>query len=199
MSASPRAPACDDRPVANPPTTAALDRWLPDPTVRTLHRRRTTASPEALWDAARSVTIGDTLTLRPLIMLRLRGAGPTGRTTFRELFDSPPFVLLEEGARISVSGLAGRLWTLDGGYADFAGPDDYRAHEAPGTAMVALATAVIPAPGGAEIVNESRVWCVDRRATIRFRPYWAIVGPLSRFIGLEVLHAATRRAERTRA
>jgi hypothetical protein len=179
------------------PTNAVLDRWLPDPTVRTLHRRRSAASPEVLWAAARAAAIGDTLTLRPLIMLRLRGARPTTATTFEELFRTDPFVLLEEGERLSVSGLAGRLWTPAGDYASFDDGDAYAAHEAPGTAKVALATTVVAsAGGGSEIVTESRVRCVDRSARWRFRPYWAIVGPLSRFIGIELLHAATRRAER---
>jgi hypothetical protein len=183
--------------VPEPPTAAVLDRWLPDQTVRTLHRRRSTASPDALWDAARAAAIGDTLTLRPLIMLRLRGARPTTRTTFEELFRTPPFVLLEEGERLSVSGLAGKLWTPAGDYASFDSGDAYVAHDAPATAKVALATTVVAhAGGGSEIVTESRVWCVDRSARWRFRPYWVLVGPLSRFIGIELLHATTRRAER---
>ena len=48
-----------------------------------------------------------------------------------------------------------------------------------------------------EIVSEVRIWCTDRRAQLRFRPYWAFIGPFSRFIGSELLSAATRRAERT--
>lgn len=179
------------------PTTAILDRWLPDSTVRTVHRRRSAAPPDALWGAARAAAIGDTITLRPLIMLRLRGARPTARTTFEELFRAPPFVLLEEGERLSVSGLAGKLWTPGGDYASFDDGDEYSAHGTPGTAKVALATTVVALDGGgSEIVSESRVWCVDRSARWRFRPYWALVGPLSRFIGIELLHATTRRAER---
>ena len=37
----------------------------------------------------------------------------------------------------------------------------------------------------------------SRGAQVRFRPYWAFIGPFSRFIGTELLSAATRRAERT--
>ena len=44
-----------------------------------------------------------------------------------------------------------------------------------------------------------RIWCTNRRAQLRFRPYWAFIGPFSRFIGSELLSAATRRAERTSA
>ena len=50
---------------------------------------------------------------------------------------------------------------------------------------------------GSEIDSDVRIWCTDRRAQLRFRPYWAFIGPFSRFIGSELLSAATRRAERT--
>ena len=55
---------------------------------------------------------------------------------------------------------------------------------------------VLPHPRGSEIVSEVRIWCTDRGAQLRFRPYWAFIGPFSRFIGSELLSAATRRAER---
>ena len=58
---------------------------------------------------------------------------------------------------------------------------------------------VLPHPDGSEIVSEVRIWCTDRGAQLRFRPYWAFIGPFSRFIGSELLSAATRRAERTSA
>ena len=67
----------------------------------------------------------------------------------------------------------------------------------PGYCKVAVRHEVRGCDGGAEIESEVRIWCTDRRAQLRFRPYWAFIGPFSRFIGLEVLSAATRRAERT--
>jgi hypothetical protein len=141
------------------------------------------------------VRVRDTITLRPLIMLRLGGDAPSVDTTFRELFRRPPFVLLEEGERWSTSGTAGRLWARRGGLARLDAPDEYRAWAEPGTARVAVFNAVRPRPGGgSEIVTETRVRCVDRRALLRFRPYWAVVGPFSRFIRIDLLAAATRRA-----
>ena len=78
----------------------------------------------------------------------------------------------------------------------FDGPDAYRAWDEPGFCKVAVRHEVLPHPRGSEIVSEVRIWCTDRRAQLRFRPYWAFIGPFSRFIGSELLSAATRRAER---
>jgi hypothetical protein len=128
-------------------------------------------------------------------MLRLGDDAPAVDTRFRELFRRPPFVLLEEGERWSASGLAGRLWARRGGLARLERPEEYRAWAKPGTARVALLNAVLPRPGGgSEIVTETRVRCVDRRALIRFRPYWTVMGPFSRFIRIDLLAAAVRRA-----
>jgi len=52
--------------------------------------------------------VRDTVTLRPLIMLRFGGDAPSVDLRFRELFRRPPFVLLEEGKWWSVAGVAGR-------------------------------------------------------------------------------------------
>jgi hypothetical protein len=172
-----------------------LDAWLPDPHARTRHSRSSPAPPERLWAAAEGVRVRDTVTLRPLIMLRFGGDSPSVNTTFRELFRRPPFVLLDEGDRWSASGVAGRLWARRGGLARLEGPEEYRAWELPGTARVAVLNSVRARPdGGSEIVTETRVRCVDRRALLRFRPYWAVVGPFSRFIRIDLLAAAVRRA-----
>ncbi len=172
-----------------------LDAWLPDPHARTRHVRSSPAPPEQLWVAAEGVRVLDTATLRPLIMLRFGGDAPSVDTTFRELFRRPPFVLLDEGERWSASGVAGRLWAGRGGLAHLGGPEDYRAWDEPGTARVAVLTSVRARPdGGSEIVTETRVRCLDRSALRRFRAYWAVVGPFSRFIRIDLLAAAVRRA-----
>lgn len=176
----------------------SLDDWLPDHHVRTRHARASSAPPDALWAAANEARVRDTRTLRPLMAMRLPGQGPRPDTTFRELFRTGIFTLLEDGERHSISGVAGRLWTPSGHYARFETGADYKEYAEPGTAKVALMTSVHEHERGSEIVTETRVWCADRRAQLRFRPYWAVVGPFSRFIRLELLGAVTRRAEAAR-
>src|SRR5689334_12299206 len=87
-----------------------LDDWLPNPAVRTLHRRESTASADELWRAARSVSLSDTAMLGRL--LRWRIPGLARGLSYDSLFREPPFVVLDEGPHLLVSGLVGRIWTL---------------------------------------------------------------------------------------
>lgn len=138
--------------------------------------------------------VSDTLALRPIIALRFGPYAPSADTTFRELFRCPPFTLLEESTHSSISGLAGRVWALGDVFASLDGADDFAAFAQPGTAKVAVLNQVRPCAGGSEILSEARVWCTDRRARLRFVPFWAVVGPFSRFIRLDLLSTAARQA-----
>jgi hypothetical protein len=99
---------------------------------------------------------------------------------------------------VSVSGLGGKLWALGDTFVRFDGPEAFRAWAEPGFCKVVVRHEVrAHGSGGSEIESEVRIWCTSRGAQLRFRPYWAFIGPFSRFIGSELLSAATRRAERT--
>jgi hypothetical protein len=165
--------------------------------VRTHHARVSRAPAPALWQAARSVEVRETVSLRPLIAWRLGAHAPRGDEPFSAVFARHPFHLLAEDGWVTVSGLGGKLWSLRGDYATFGSPAEFRAWAPGGTCKVALRHEVREHPRGAEIVSEARVWCTSPGAWRRFRPYWAVVGPFSRFIGGELLSAAVRRAERT--
>jgi hypothetical protein len=175
-------------------SASALDLWLPEFHVATHHARASGASPERLWRAAREVKVRETRTLRPLIAWRL---GADGDMRFAALFTQPPFVLLAEGERESISGLAGRLWSRRPHYVELDSPEAFRAFAEPGFGKIALRHAVHEHPDGSEVVSEGRVWCTSAGAWRRFRPYWAFVGPFARFVGPEPLSAAVRRAERS--
>ena len=175
----------------------SLDRWLPAAQVQTRHRHTAAVDPDALWRAAQEVTLADTRTLGRLVRWRLPGVAP--ETTYRELFSRPPFTVLEQGPRHSVSGLAGRIWTVRRDYPLLDGAPDFEAWAEPGTVRVAFAHWVEPAPGGAAaLVSEARVAPVDRRASRRLRALWAVVGPFERVIGAEPLPVAAERAGRGR-
>jgi hypothetical protein len=143
------------------------------------------------------VQVRETRTLRPIIAWRLGRYAPGPDATMRAVLAAHPFHLLAERGMVSVSGLAGRLWAVGDSFVPFDGPEAFRGWAEPGHCKVALRHEVLPHPGGAEIRSEVRIWCTDRGAQLRFRPYWAFIGPFSRFIGSELLSAATRRAERT--
>lgn len=167
-----------------------LDDWLAEPQVRTVHRRRAAASDEVLWAAASSVTLDDARTLGRLVRWRIPGT--PGTRTFRELLAVYPFTVLAEGERWSVSGLCGRIWTLQRDYPRLEGAEAFRAWEEPGTVKVLFAHWV----QDGELFSEARVKPVDRRAAVRLRAVWLAIGHWERLIGVEPLRLVARRAER---
>jgi hypothetical protein len=173
----------------------SLDSWLPDYQVRSLQRRACRADADRLWSAAAQTQIRDTRVLRPLIGARLGPHAPPAQTTFRELFRSGIFTLLEEGDHYSISGIAGCLWSPRGDYARFESAADYKEYEPPNRAKGAVLTQVREHERGSEIVTEIRVWCTDRGAWLRFRPVWLLVAPFMRFVRMELLRQVARRAE----
>jgi hypothetical protein len=171
-----------------------LDDWVAEPVVRTRHRRRAAAAPDALWSAARGVRLSETRALGRLVRWRIPGTEPD--QTYRALLAEYPFVLLAEGERWSMSGLCGRIWTLSRDYPRLDGPDDFRAWDEPGTVRVLFAHWVVPDGDGAStIVSEARVAPVDRAGEVRLRSLWMVVGVFERLIGAESLELAVARAE----
>jgi hypothetical protein len=172
-----------------------LDLWLPDPQVRIRHRRVASADPERLWEAAGAVRVRDAPRLGRIVRWRIPETSPDER--FRVLFGRYPFTVLSEGAQCSVSGLCGRIWTVQRDYPRLSGPEEFLDWAQPGTVRVLFAHWVEPAAGdeGSTLVSEARVEPVDRRAGLRMRAVWTVVGRFERLIGGEALEAATRRAE----
>ncbi|MCW2968219.1 MAG: hypothetical protein JWM71_1991 [Solirubrobacteraceae bacterium] len=170
-----------------------LDAWLAEPTIRTRHRRTAPVTPDVLWQAAEGVRLRDTRNLGRLVRWRIPGVAPD--TTFRDLFRAYPFTVLDEGDGWSVSGLAGRIWTLDRDYPRLEGAEAFRAWDRPGSARVVFAHWVEPdGDTGSALVSEARVEGTNRRAQLRLRALWAVVGRFERLIGGDALSAATRRA-----
>jgi hypothetical protein len=172
----------------------ALDHWLPDPAVRTRHRRRSSADPQRLWTAAVGVRLADTRSLGRLVRWRIPGVRDD--QTFRELLADYPFTVLDEGERWSISGLCGRIWTLQRDYPRLSGPEEFREWDDPGTVRVLLAHWVEPEGDGSALVSEARVAPVDRRAAMRLRSLWVVIGVFERLIGGEALALAADRAEK---
>jgi hypothetical protein len=140
--------------------------------------------------------------------LRVDATGPLGRlvrwripglpdgVTYAGLFAAPPFTVLDEGDGWSVSGLAGRIWTLRRDYPRLDGPEAFARWAEPGTVRVAFAHWVEPLGSGrSALVSEARVAPVDRGAALRLRALWAVVGPWERLIGGEALARVVKSAE----
>jgi hypothetical protein len=173
---------------------ATLDAWLPEFAVRTRHCRRSPAAPDRLWAAANEVCMSETRSLGRLVRWRI----PDTRTdqTFGQLLAAYPFCVLDEGERWSISGLCGRIWTLQRDYPRLHEPDDFRAWSEPGTVRVLIANWVDRDGDGSTITSEARVSPVDRRAAVRLRSLWVVIGVFERLIGGEALALAAERAGR---
>jgi hypothetical protein len=143
------------------------------------------------------VQVRETRTLRPIIGWRMGRYAPAADAALYNVLATHPFVRLAEQGRVSVSGLAGKLWSLGDTFVRFDGPATFAGWRDPGYCKVAVRHEVLPDGDGSVIFSEVRIWCTDRHAQLRFRPYWAFIGPFSHFIGSELLSAAVRRAERT--
>ena len=171
-----------------------LDAWLPDPAIRTHHRRTAAATADGLWACARSVRLSDTRTLGRLVRWRIPGTA--AGSTFDRVLRTYPFAVLDEGEHWLVSGLCGRIWTLARDYPRLGEASRFRDWHEPGTARVVIAHWTERAAAGrTEIVSEARVAPVDRSAARRLRALWIVVGPFDGLVGAEGLSAAVRRAE----
>jgi hypothetical protein len=175
------------------PEPLDLDAWLPNPQIRTRHRRDAPVATAALWAAAGDLRLDETGPLAHLIRWRIPGL-PAGQT-FRGLFSTPPFTVLAEGQAWSISGLVGRIWTIRRDYPALDGAEDFAAWDRAGTVRVLFAHWVQEADGGSALVSEARVAPVDRGAALRLRALWAVVGPWERLIGGEALARAARAAQ----
>lgn len=171
-----------------------LDAWLPRPAVRVAHRRQSTASPEALWQAARAVRLRDTRLLGRVVRWRIPGV--PGEATFDELFREPPFYVLDEARLALVSGVVGRIWTPRRDYPRLPGPEEFRAWSQAGTARVLFANWAEPGPEGASLLrSETRVESFGVQGRIGLASVRPLIRGFQQLIGTDALGAAVRRAE----
>jgi hypothetical protein len=172
-----------------------LDDWIENPALRVRHRRESTASADELWRAARKVSLSDTALLGRLVRWRIPGLAHDA--TYDRLFRAPPFVVLEEGDRLLVSGLAGRIWTLRRDYPRLRTPDEFREWDERGTARVVFAHWVQALETDhAAIASEVRVEPIGTQGTIGVAAVRPLVRSFQQLVGSEGISAAVRHAER---
>jgi hypothetical protein len=176
-----------------PLAASDLDHWISAPAVRTHRERSAAVDADELWRAAQSVRLSETRSIGRLVRWRIPGTPADLR--FAELFDRYPFTPLASGPNHFVSGLCGRIWTFRRDYPRLSDASAFQAWNDPGTVRVLFAHWAEPnGQGGAKLVSETRVEPVDRRAALRLRGLWAVVGRFEPLIGSEPLALAARRA-----
>jgi hypothetical protein len=178
-------------------STPDLDRWLPDPTIRVAHRRESSAPPDRLWDAARSVRLSDTRLLGRLVRWRIPGL--PSDLAFDELFRSPPFLVLAEADRALVSGLVGRIWTLRRDYPQLGSPGEFENWATSGTARVVFANWIETgaSEGRSAIRAEARVEPIGAQGRVGVAAVRGLVGAFGSLLGSDGIEIAARRAERS--
>ena len=176
------------------PNWLQLDAWLPDPAVRVVHRRQSSASPERLWQAAHEIRLSDTRVLGRLVRWRIPGLA--ARASFYDIFRHDPFMAITESDGALVSGLVGRIWTLRRDYPKLGDVDQYREWSTPGTAKVLFANWVEPVrPGHAALSAEVRVQAFGTQGRIGLTSVRPMIRAFQGLVGSEALAAAVRRAE----
>jgi hypothetical protein len=175
-----------------------LDGWLEEPAIRVRHSRRSSADPEALWSAARTVRIRDAGLLGRLVQWRIPGT--PGDVPFDELFRKAPFCVLQEGEAALVSGIVGRIWTLRRDYPQLADAEQFRSFDTPGTARVLFAMWAGPAETGAggRLTVEVRVVPVGPQGRVGIAAVRPLIAAFHHLIGSDGLAAAVHRAEANR-
>ena len=173
-----------------------LDHWLPRPGLRVSHGRETSAPADLLWDAARHVRLVDTAMLGRLIRWRIPGT--RGDISFAELFQSPPFIVLDSDRdHALVSGLVGRIWTLRRDYPQLADPEEFAAWRSRGTARVMFANWIEPvADGRSALVSETRVEAFGSQGRLGVAAVHPLVTMFHNLVGSDGIEAAIQLAER---
>jgi hypothetical protein len=172
-----------------------LDDWLPDASLRLVERRRSRATPERLWEAARTVPLSETGRLGRLVRWRIPGT--PSEIAFGEMFRRPPFIMLQELEQGLVSGLVGRIWTLRRDYPELDAPEEFRDWSARGTARVLFGHWVEASrEGGSVLVSDAHVQAIGVQGRVGVAAVRPLVRAFGGLVGSEGLQAAVRRAER---
>lgn len=171
-----------------------LDRWLPEPVLRTNHRRESPATAAELWESAATVRLRDCRILGRLIRARIPGLQAS--LSFNELFRSAPFNLLDEGPTYNLSGLCGRIWTVRGDFAVLSQASEFPNWHVPGRVRVLFAGWAETTESGSALVSEVRIAAVDRKARLYVRALEPFIAAFQGLVATEPLQVAAQRAAR---
>lgn len=182
---------------------SGLDRVLPAPRLVETDAVDLDLAPERAWDLLRHGDLGRSRLVHALFALRTlpgRLAGGNGEDVVLRLDDlvstpaRPGFaILVDDAPREVVVGAIGKVWHLDIPFLHTPTPEAYAAFAAPGYVKVAWAIQVQPRGAtGARVTIEVRVTATDEPSWRKFRRYFRLIGPVSRFIRRSQLGALAR-------
>ncbi|HEX8953409.1 MAG TPA: hypothetical protein VF945_16250 [Polyangia bacterium] len=177
---------------------SALDRLVPTPRLVEVDHVDVDAPPAVVWERVRHGDLGRSALVRALFAIRELPAMLTHRERpsfslriddFAAPSDKPGFrVLVDDPPRELAVGAIGKVWQPDILFVEVARADEFAAFGLPDFAKVAWAVRIAPrGDAGARVELEVRVDATDEDAWQKFRSYFRLIGPGSRFIRHSVL------------
>ena len=170
-----------------------IDRALPEWHWREYHQRMVQADLQTVWHACLTVTLGDLLITRPLMVLRGLG-GKMGKAG--AIIDNMPPQRVAMAPPDQI--LLGLIFPTQGKLRDMAQPDSIAAlNAAQGAGLIRQAVDIRlrAVPGGTLLSTETRAIANDDAARRRFALYWGLIRPASGLIRHDILRAIARQAE----
>jgi hypothetical protein len=181
----------------------SLDRLIPSPRIREIDVVDLAAPPDRVWEhvrhgdlarsriarvlfAARTLLTRARMEDRAPVAIRLNSMKSSPeRPGFQILVDDPP-------REVAVAAI-GKVWRVDIPFVHVASADEYAAFADKGFIKVAWAIRVSPPHEVATHVEcEVRVDATDDESWRKFRRYFHVIGPWSRFIRRAALRALAR-------
>jgi hypothetical protein len=164
------------------------------------------ARPEQVWDALLALKFTDLRITTPLLAIRSlpsllakrgsMGSGSSAPTMLEAMVDGRFVELDRDPPRSITIGLIGEFWKLTGGVdVEVTGPDEFEAFDEPGYVKTAMDFIIEPHRSGTRVTTTTANTTTSPDAATKFGRYWRVVGPGSKVIRLDMLHALKRRAE----
>jgi hypothetical protein len=176
-----------------------LDTLMPRPRLVEIARADLAAPADVVWARVRHGDLPQSGPIRALFALRALAGGwqPSARPAPAIRLDAmtssperPGFQVLAEtpGTEVAV-GAIGQVWKPAIPFVHVADAAGFAAFAVPAFVKVAWAIRVSPRGTGSHVEVEVRVDATDARAWRRFRAYFTVIGPASRYIRRTLLRA----------
>jgi hypothetical protein len=182
-----------------------LDELLPRYDFNEVHARVIAAPPDRVFEAVKTVSLGEMPLVRLLFGIRslpTRLAGGRGlpraedKPLFGEMVELGFTVLADDPKREIVAGAVAQMWKRGGQAASIADGAEFTAYDRPGYVKIAINFLVLEQDGDTRIETETRVLATDSRSRQGFVRYWRLIRPASGAIRRAWLRAIARRVER---
>jgi hypothetical protein len=180
----------------------ALDRLVPKPDLVEVDIVDLSAPASDVWRRLRHGPLGETGLTRVLFAVRALAdrcgtAGSGGGLRLDDMRSSPTEpgfqVLADDSPREVAVGAIGKVWRLRIPFVHVPDADAFAAFARPDFIKVAWALRVVPAESrGTHVELEVRVAATSDDALRKFRRYFRVIGPGSRYIRRALLRRLTR-------